>query len=49
MKPVFNDQQVVTTARNSLAARAVLKLGTICDCVTELLQNAFYFKGGEDN
>jgi hypothetical protein len=34
MKPVFSDQQVVMTARNSLAARAVLRLGTICELGT---------------
>lgn len=32
--PVFTSQQIIETARNSLAARAVLRLGTICELGT---------------
>lgn len=32
--PVFSSQQVIETARTSLAARAVLRLGTICELGT---------------
>jgi hypothetical protein len=40
MNTVFSSQQVVMTARNSLAARAVLRLGTICELGTVWISDA---------
>lgn len=38
--PVFTSQQIIETARNSLAARAVLRLGTICELGTVWISDA---------